>query len=242
MKKQILSFLFVLGLGIFMTNTAFAVNEGTATVGATKTYSVTPTLGTAVTAVAYEWVISGGGTGTSILSTIDVTWSAAGTYTVKARVKDSNGCYSDWSIKTVDVYATDYTIAGQTNTTTCSLINSPETSGNSTGANSNAENTQFNVTLSGVPATGENTYTVIYTVGGSAPVTVSAYTSGTPITVTHTTYPSVFVNATLLPVNRAITVTSVKRTGETTAVPVKVTTGITTYNVSVLPKPTISAM
>lgn len=241
MKKQILSFLFVLGLGLFMTSNALAVNEGDATVGATKTYTVTATVGTSLTATAYEWEVnpSAGWTGTSVTNSIDITWTAANTYTVRVRVKDSNGCYSDWQTKSVTVYATDYTIAAITNQQTCSLINLTG-NGNASGINNNADNTEFNVTLSNVPSGA--TYTIVYNVGGSTPVTISNYTSSSTITVTHVAYDALFTNTGATAVNRTITVTSVKRTGETVEVPLKAATGITSYNVSVLPKPTITAM
>lgn len=241
MKTKILSFLVLIGMVLIGTN-AMAVNEGTATVGATKTYSVTPTTGTANETTPYEWTISPGeeGTdwsGTSTASTIDIEWLKAGEYEVKVRMRDSNGCYSEYRTKSVVVSATDYTIAGQTNLTTCSLLVG-SLDGNVSGS---PDNTTFNVTLSNLPSEGA-TYTIVYNVGGAADVTVSDYVSGTTITVTHSDYYDKFSNNTSDAINTAITVTSVKRTGETVAIPVKATTGITTYNVSVYPKPVISTM
>ena len=242
MKTKILSFLFVLTAALLLATNAMAANEGTATVGATKTYTVSATTGTPHGTTPFEWAITPGvsGTawsGTSTTGSINITWLAAGTYEVKVRMRDSNGCYTEYRTKSVVVSATDYTIAGQTNTTTCSLLVG-SLDGNVLGT---PDNTTFNVTLSNVPSEGA-TYTVVYTVGGVEVAPIENYVSGSLITVTHSDYYAQFSNTTDTAANTAITVTSVKRTGETVAIPVKATTGITTYNVSVQPKPVITSM
>lgn len=191
MKKQILSFLFVLGLGLFMANTAFAVDETLVSRGSTITYNVTPSLGTANT---YVWSVSAGGTIGSGQGTneITVTWNTAGAQTVTVQMTDANGCLTEPLIRNVTVNDSKWNLTAETNNTTCALMTTPL---NGSGNNQPgmvppttdlADLTSFQVAITAAIAGNHIVaYTVSDTESHTKSYTQTAYTSGGTITLTH---------------------------------------------------------
>lgn len=239
MKTKILSFLFVLGLGLFMANNVFAANEVTVSKGSTNTYSAVFGNGNS-TGATYTWSITGtsGADWTSAASTSSskvIKWNNPGTYTITVYVTDGNNCKSNEYTKVVTVQDSEWNLAGETNTTTCSMITTPAGSGNTVAP----DNTLFNVAVSNP----FSTYTIDYTVSdGSVTETLQAatYTQGSDITINHNTNAnmiSIFTNTTNIVKPVTITVISVKDANGSS-----VTYGGTknSYVVNVNPRPTIT--
>lgn len=237
MKTRILSFLLVLGLGLFMANSAFAVNEVTVSKGSTNTYTVTFGNGNA-TGATYAWSISPAGYTATLGNTASnsITWTAAGIYTITVVVTDGNGCISNEYTKVVTVQDSEWNLAGETNLVTCSMITTPAGSGNTVSLNY----TLFNVAVTNP----FSTYTVNYTVtDGTTTETLSAtaYTQGTDITINHNANAnmiSIFTNTTNADKTVTVSVTSVLDSNNSSVT--EVTPADHSYTITVNPRPTLT--
>ncbi|MBW8324576.1 MAG: hypothetical protein K0M50_07425 [Prolixibacteraceae bacterium] len=270
MKKQILSFLFVLGLGLFMTNTAFADNEPSVSTGFSTTYKVTnnstngkwtggtPTYLWALTgANGTDWSANGG---SGLDNTIDqvILWKKAGTYTFTVTATDVYGCLTEPITMSVTVTDAQICIDNRTsggnppaNTTLCSLIaNSTSPSNPGTVDGGTGDNIVFHVLITGGVANGN--YTVNYTVtkgastyNGSEDVTVDG--SGNTdheITVSYvggsSPLPAIFTNDSGADETIVTSLTSLKIGAETIDIKCDSSTGITTFNSILHTTPIIS--
>jgi hypothetical protein len=267
MKKQILSFLFVLGLGLLTVSSTFATNETQVSIGANVTYSFTTANGTwtGTPAPVYTWRVLTGGSGTtvavaptdytSILASAtsnSITWNKAGTYRIEIVAVDANGCISEPFYKTITV--TDAvlciapsagtvggtTVAAPTITTTCSLI-ATNTSGNGTGS-AGSDITEFYATITG--ATANRNYTIIYSVGGvnsatTATINTDATGAGAvKISVNTTDWAAAFTNDSSGDQNATIAVVSMSD-GSWTSTNSNLC-ALPSFNVVVKPTPTIN--
>ena len=153
MKKQILSFLFVLSAALLISTSAFAQPStpqgasATATVhdGSTQTYSVN--LVSATNGVKYVWSLSGGSTtntvGTRIYASgtlenpneVSITWNTAAagtTYYLDVYVVNENGCYSEMKRTEITIDKATIDIDASQTATTCSYLPGEKIKGNAT--------------------------------------------------------------------------------------------------------------
>lgn len=219
MKKQILSFLFVLSAILLISTSAYAqpttvsianTQSSYADLGSTRTYAfASPTTG-------FTWSIariSGTGTAPSIDSdgnnSQTIVWASPGVvagdvYEVRAYIT-ADGCYSDMYAYRVTITNAILCIAQDgaanlagtsdpTGVSTCSLIET-STDGNSSGA---PDQTIFFLTIkSGIPSA---TYKAYYSVDGSevsVPVSITLDASGNgyaSVTLSHAAYATLFTN------------------------------------------------
>jgi hypothetical protein len=245
MKKQILSFLFVLGLGLFMANTAFAQATGSANLGDSKTYTITPsaTLGDWTSGGSYAWTINDASaisgtplTGSSLAKT--VVWIKSGNFTITVIGTDKNLCLTEpvTIVVTVSAMQACLTTGSVVNQQICSLLTS-ELSGNSDGANT----VSFPVSVSN--STAGKAYTVDYTfVSGTDTYTgqKTAYVPGEQIVVdilSSATLKSLFTKTSTGNKTVKVTVTGVKQ--ETTNLVIGLCAS-PTYDITVYGKPAIS--
>lgn len=183
MKTKIFTIL-VMAIGLLASTNAFADNETVVSINSTITYTVSPTLGSGITAANYAWTLGSGGAIASGdgTNTITVTWSTAGTHTLSVQLTDSNGCLSEPISIDVTVNDSKWDLAAETNTTTCSLLTD-----NSSGNNQStplADETTFQVSITN-PLTGD--YIVDYQVSDgttTATYSVNPYDESAPETIT----------------------------------------------------------
>lgn len=197
MKKQILSFLFVLSAVLLISTSTYAqsdrvyvakgfsslydialdANKGvwTGTIGTNYTVTWSITTGSA----GVEW--SGTGAANALVQNSlsnTITWNTVGDYVIRIIATDANGCKTEPIDLTVHVLDTQFCLGSganaPNNTTTCSLITT-NTNGNNSSLPSNHT---FTVDISGTIA---GDYTINYTV--SSPGNTS-YTGSEIVTAT----------------------------------------------------------
>jgi hypothetical protein len=147
MKKQILSFLFVLSAALLISTSAYAqpsTPQGTATAataldGSTVTYSVT-----ALTGATYHWILSGGSTTNDLPAqpagalndnSVSITWdnaTPATVYNLDVYVVDANGCYSEMKRTAITINKATIDIDASQTATTCSYLAGQVMKGNAT--------------------------------------------------------------------------------------------------------------
>lgn len=242
MKKRFFTFLTV-AIGLLLSTNVFANNETDVSLNVLYTYSVNFNTGTETDAV-YHWNITGGTAGTDFTditgesgSSVGVTWNTAGTYSIEVYVVDGLGCQSETKTLSVTVTSETYCVSNQTNTTTCSLIDSG--SGNSTS--SDADYFTFDVTISHPSTSG--TYTINFTVDGtSGSKTITGVTAGTDktetIQVNHSEFTTEFTNTGSADVSVPIVITGVTNSSSNSVS--ECSTPFTFTDISVHPKPVIS--
>ena len=243
MKKQILSFLFVLSAALLISTSAFAGGNQAPSPGQTVTYSVTSGLASyqwkvltsadleVVSGTEFEWVASQGTSPTQ-----DIKWlasSAGKTYKIWVQGKDGNGCWTDPKTWNVTVTSTEICIATAANqggsVTTAAPNNSDKCSflvGGTTGSSGSGylDPTDFYVTITGgIPNLSlGSAYNVTYSVSdGTTTVPVVTTTSDL---ITNATG----VGAVKLTINPALYVNFFTNTG-TDSKPITITLIKATY-------------
>lgn len=246
MKTKIFTFLVVLIGGLFMATSAFAQATGTANLGDSKTYTITPstTLGD-WTSGTYAWsiddatAIQGGASTLSASSlTKDIVWIKSGLFTITVVGTDAKGCLTEPVTIAVTVSAMEACIntGGVVNQQICSLLAS-----SASGQASNGEIVSFPVSISN-SSIGKK-YKVEYTLTSGSETysnSVSGYVPGDAITVDINSAPALvtlFSKAT--DGNKTVTVTVTGVTQETTNLPISLCSS-PTYDITVYEKPAIS--
>lgn len=246
MKTKILSFIFVLGLGLFMANNVFAQATGTANLGDSKTYTITTssTLGD-WTSGTYAWsiddvtAIQGGAAtlnGSSLSKT--VVWVKSGTFTITVIGTDAKGCLTEPITNQITVAAMEACInaSGITNQQICSLLTST-----ATGQADNDETVSFPVTVSNSSV--GKTYKIDYKFESGTEVyngSITNYTPGADITVDiNSTAELVTLFSKTNDGNKTVTVTVTGVTQEGTNLGISLCAS-PTYNITVYEKPAIS--
>lgn len=229
-----------------MATSAFAQATGTANLGDSKTYTITPsaTLGT-WTSGTYAWSIDDaaaiqGGAATLSGSSLtkNVVWIKSGLFTIKVIGTDANGCLTEPVTVDVTVSAMEACIStvGIVNQQICSLLTS-----NASGQASNGEIVSFPVSVSN--SSDGKTYKVDYTLTSGSETyskSVTGYVPGDAITVdinSDATLISLFSKATDGNKTVKVTVTGVSQ--EITNLTISLC-ATPTYDITVYEKPAIS--
>lgn len=144
MKKQILSFLFVLSAALLISTSAFAQPSTpasdtpvTAVDGSTVTYSVT-----ALAGATYHWILSGGSNTNDLPSqpagalndnSVSITWdnaTPATVYTLDVYVVDALGCYSEMKRTSITIQTQTIDLVAAQTATICSWLTTSAITGN----------------------------------------------------------------------------------------------------------------
>lgn len=250
MKKQILSFLFVLSAILLISTSAYAqpsTPQGApktenAIDGSTHVYSVN--LVSATNGVKYVWTLSGGSStntvGTRIYAAsltnpneVSITWNSAiagQTYSLKVYVVDQNGCYSEMKETQITIDKASIDIDGGQSAITCSYLPGQGIKGNAvTPAN---DTFRVNTTSTG----GNTPATIEYEIYEGATLldtrtTTTALTDG----FFDVSLDATFANATTN--NKTFTI-KLKTANDADPNPMDI--GTTTASITILPLPVIN--